>query len=66
MTEYEKLVDMLVDMSKITRPPTNQTLTREQRIQHGICDMLEDAAITIDELIKKVREHEGRKIREVV
>lgn len=64
MTEYEKLIEALVGMAKITRPPLNLNLAkdnilksadekRKERIQHGICDLLEDAAVAIDDLMKR-------------
>lgn len=55
MKEYETLVDLLVDMAKISRPAPTQ-VDRESRIQHGICDLLEDAAVAIDDLMNKLKE----------
>lgn len=62
MKEYETLVETLVKMSEITRPTTkpsiDPTQKRFDKIQHGICDLLEDAAVAIDALMQKVTNEE--------
>lgn len=66
MKEYENLIEALVGMAEITRPVLDTkddgVTLRQKRIQHGICDMLEDAAVAIDELMKRIGEevHEER------
>lgn len=65
MQEYENLIEALVAMSTITRPKPGTGLARDgvlksaddkrnETIQHGIADLLEDAAVAIDDLMKKV------------
>lgn len=58
MQEYENMIEALVGMAKITRPKINiqdsAAVQRHKNIQHGICDLLEDAAVAIDELLKRI------------
>lgn len=54
MNEYENLIEALVGMAEISRPRSNPNASREEKIQHGICDLLEDAAVAIDELMKRI------------
>lgn len=74
MKEYEDLIEALVGMAKITRPSLTLNMAkdnvlksaaekRSESIQHGICDLLEDAAVAIDDLLSKlkgVNNEEGR------
>ena len=56
MTEHEELVEALLGMSKITRPRGEGNTPEEKRqnkITNGICDMMEDAAMAIEELLEK-------------
>jgi hypothetical protein len=55
MNEYEDLIETLVGMAKVTRPPLNLPETRDSKIQHGICDLLEDAAVAVDDLLSRLK-----------
>lgn len=59
MKEYEDLIEALVGMAKITRPRLNANDSPEKKrqntIQHGICDLLEDAAVAIDALMNTMK-----------
>jgi hypothetical protein len=60
MTEYEELVEALVGIAKVTRPSIDlkddADIQRQKGIQHGICDLLEDAAVAIDDLMTKLKD----------
>jgi hypothetical protein len=66
--EYEDLIEALVGMAKITRPKIDTRdspdVLRQKNIQHGICDIMEDAAVAIDDLMQKVKANEDRKCAE--
>lgn len=58
MKEYVELVEALVGMATITRPKLDTrdepNVLKQKNIQHGICDMMEDAAVAIDDLMKRL------------
>ncbi len=64
MENYEGLIDALINMSGLYRPlddpKDNPYVKKQKRIQHGICDLMEDAAVALDALSKKVKENENR------
>ena len=66
MQEYKNLIEALVGMAKISRPrldldeaQKSKDQRRTETIQHGICDLLEDAAVAIDDLLQRIQ-HEER------
>lgn len=54
MQEYETLIESLIGMAKVTRPLASAT-GRQDLIQHGICDIMEDAAVAIDDLLTRMK-----------
>jgi polyhydroxyalkanoate synthesis regulator phasin len=54
MDQYETLVDTLVKIAEISRPG-DEGDKRQNNIMHGICDLLEDAAVAIDDLMKMAK-----------
>lgn len=63
MEYYKSLVEALTGMAEVTRPLPGEE-TKQSKVQHGICDLMEDAAAAIDELIRKLEgtdESEERK-----
>jgi hypothetical protein len=62
---YEELIEALTGMAHISRPRTKKSekLSDIDRLQHGICDLMEDAAVAIDDLLRRVSD-EGRQVTE--
>lgn len=59
-TNYPALIHTLQKMSEISRPEDSTTDDRatkkQKRIMHGICDLMEDAAVALNELYQKVND----------